>query len=37
MNIRLVNHEGFLWNCVTINGVTYLLRKVGKIGECVRP
>jgi hypothetical protein len=36
-DIRLVSFGGFYWNAVVIHGVTYLLRKLGKFGECVRP
>lgn len=36
-NIRMVTHQGFVWNAVLIEGTLYFLRKLGRAGDCVCP
>ena len=36
-NIHMAQHGGNWWNAVTINGRTYLLRKLGGYNQVLRP
>lgn len=37
MNIRMGQFGDYFWNYVVINGRTYMLRKLGRLRECIRP
>ena len=35
-NIQLITVNGYHWHSVVINGIRYLINRIGKAGDCIR-